>query len=116
MNSHVTQHHVAGGGRSIFSLAHNPLQITSTPCETLGHSSSNRALTLHNPIPLLDRQKAASYLGVKPQTLANWAVTRARNLPYVKIGRRVMYRVADLEAFVMANRHVNATVNGGANV
>lgn len=53
--------------------------------------------------PLLSRQESASYLGVKTQTLAAWASSRRVNLPYVKIGRRVMYRRQDLEAFCAAN-------------
>ncbi|CAG9239455.1 DNA-binding protein [Paraburkholderia caribensis] len=69
-----------------------------------------------NPNQLFDRHSAATYLGIKPQTLANWAVTRAQSLPYVKIGRRVMYRLADLNAFVMANRHGNEAMMGGARV
>ncbi len=52
---------------------------------------------------LLSRERAAAYLGIKPQTLAVWACTHRYNLPYVKIGRRVMYRRSDLEAFVNAN-------------
>lgn len=54
---------------------------------------------------LLNRPDAATFLGVQPQTLAAWACTQRYPLPYVKIGRRVMYRLADLEAFVVANRH-----------
>ncbi|WP_017232929.1 helix-turn-helix domain-containing protein [Pandoraea sp. B-6] len=54
---------------------------------------------------LVDRSAAASYLGLKKQTLAVWACTQRYPLPFVKIGRRVMYRIADLDAFIMANRH-----------
>lgn len=64
---------------------------------------------------LLTRLEAASYLRIQPQTLANWAVSRTQRLPYVKVGRRVMYRLSDLAAFVMANRHGNEAVMGGAN-
>lgn len=64
---------------------------------------------------LLNRPTAAAYLGVQPQTLAVWACTQRYPLPFVKIGRRVMYRLADLDAFVMANRHSNEAVMGGAN-
>ncbi|WP_423391960.1 helix-turn-helix domain-containing protein [Burkholderia sp. LMG 21824] len=53
---------------------------------------------------LISRPAAAAYLGVQPQTLAAWACTQRYPLPFVKIGRRVMYRLADLEAFVLANR------------
>jgi len=52
---------------------------------------------------LMDQVRAAAALGVKPQTLAVWRCTHRYNLPYVKIGRRVMYRRSDLEAFVNSN-------------
>lgn len=56
---------------------------------------------------LLTRVQAAQYLGVTPQTLAIWACTRRYNLPFVKVGRLVKYRKADLEAF-LAGRTVGA--------
>jgi hypothetical protein len=65
---------------------------------------------------LLTRSAAAAHLGVQPQTLAVWACTKRYPLPYVKIGRRVMYRLTDLEAFVMANRHGIDSLTGGAHV
>ena len=49
---------------------------------------------------LLSRKEAAEYLGVSPQTLAFWACRRTRELPFVKLGRRVKYRKSDLDAFV----------------
>ena len=52
---------------------------------------------------LLSRDEAASTLGVRPQTLACWASTGRYDLPFVKIGRRVMYRLSDIESFIEAN-------------
>jgi len=52
---------------------------------------------------LLTRREAAQYLGVAEQTLAIWKCTGRYNLPYVKIGRLVKYRKADLDAFVDNN-------------
>ena len=49
---------------------------------------------------LLTRQQAAEFLGVKAQTLAVWATTKRYPLPYVRIGRKVKYRRADLERFI----------------
>jgi excisionase family DNA binding protein len=50
---------------------------------------------------LLTRREAAAYLGVAEQTLAVWKCTGRRSLPFVKIGRLVRYRKADLEAFIL---------------
>lgn len=52
---------------------------------------------------LVTRQDAAAYLGVKPHTLAVWACTRRHPLPFVRVGRLVKYRKADLEAFIARN-------------
>lgn len=52
---------------------------------------------------LTSRQGAAEFLNIKPQTLAAWATNGRYNLPFVKIGRRVMYRLADLDAFIASN-------------
>ncbi|TAM27231.1 MAG: DNA-binding protein [Candidimonas sp.] len=54
------------------------------------------------------RPQAAAYLGIKPQTLAVWNSTKRYELPYVKVGRLVKYRKADLDAFIQ-KRTVGAT-------
>lgn len=62
-----------------------------------------------NPIlgaPLLTRNEAAKLLNIRPQTLATWACNGRYGLPFVKIGRRVMYRLADIEKFITANLNV----------
>jgi excisionase family DNA binding protein len=56
---------------------------------------------------LLTREQAADFLGLKEQTLATWATTRRYNLRYIKVGRCVRYRRADLEAF-LTSRTVGA--------
>lgn len=53
--------------------------------------------------PLLSRDEAAAYLGIKAQTLAAWASKGDYTLPLVKIGRLAKYRLTDLEAFVASN-------------
>ena len=62
---------------------------------------------LSSPSELLSRDEAAAFLGIKSQTLSVWACTKRYRLPYVKIGSRVKYRRADLEAFLDRR-----TVNG----
>ncbi|MBS2005759.1 MAG: helix-turn-helix domain-containing protein [Cyanobacteria bacterium SZAS TMP-1] len=52
---------------------------------------------------LLSRADAAAYLGVAKQTLAIWACTKRYDLPYVKVGRLVKYRKADLDQFIAKN-------------
>ena len=60
---------------------------------------------------LLDRDEAATYLGISPRTLAVWAATGRYSLKFVRIGRRVKYRRADLDAFI-ASRTVSADAKG----
>ena len=54
----------------------------------------------NDPLSLLPRKRAAQILGVEPQTLAVWACNKRYGLPYVKVGRRVMYRLADIMTFI----------------
>lgn len=49
---------------------------------------------------LITRAEAAEYLGVKPGTLEVWATNQRYDLKYIKVGRSVRYRIADLEAFI----------------
>jgi excisionase family DNA binding protein len=49
---------------------------------------------------LLTREQAAEFLGVKPQTLAVWATAKRYQLPMVKVGSLVRYRLSDLEKFL----------------
>jgi len=53
---------------------------------------------------MLDRKAAAEFLGIKEQTLAVWACTKRYDLPFIKSGRRVMYLITDLVAFINRNR------------
>lgn len=50
----------------------------------------------------LDRDTAAAYLGLKRKTLDNWR-TQGRGPRYVKFGARVLYPVAELDAFAAAS-------------
>jgi excisionase family DNA binding protein len=52
------------------------------------------------PSPHVPEKEAAEILGVTPGTLSVWRCTRRYPLPYVKVGRSVRYRMADLEAFI----------------
>ena len=49
---------------------------------------------------LLDNKAAAAYLSLRPGTLSVWRSTGRYNIPYVKVGRLVRYRRADLDAWL----------------
>ena len=49
--------------------------------------------------PLLTPQDVANRLGVSTTTLSTWRCTKRYPLPYVKVGRLVRYRLADVEDF-----------------
>lgn len=56
---------------------------------------------------LLNAKQTAELLGIRQQTLAIWRMT-GRNLPYVKIGRSVRYKLSAVEEFI-EKRTVPAT-------
>lgn len=49
---------------------------------------------------LLDTEQAAAYIGVTPRTLEVWRCVKRHSIPYVKVGRLVKYRLADLNAWL----------------
>ena len=60
---------------------------------------------------LLDDKAAAAMLDVSPGTLSVWRSTGRYALPFLKIGRKVRYRRADLEAWLASRvRETGATV------
>lgn len=52
---------------------------------------------------LLTTEEAADHLGLSVQTLCNWRAKGASPLPWVKVGRYVRYKLADLEAYIAAH-------------
>lgn len=52
---------------------------------------------------LLTRKQAAEYLGLKSSTLAVWACNKRYDLPMIKIGRLVKYKLDDLDKFIAHN-------------
>ena len=59
---------------------------------------------------VLDTRRAAVYTGLAPKTMAHMRC-RGDGPPYVKTSRLVMYRVADLDAWLAA-RVVTSTSEG----
>lgn len=49
---------------------------------------------------LLSTRQAAEYLGLKPKTLIKDRYARQIGIPFVKMGKSVRYRRADLEKLV----------------
>lgn len=49
---------------------------------------------------LLKPEVAAAILGVDVKTLAVWRCTKRYPLPWVRVGRNVMYKPEDVQAFI----------------
>lgn len=49
---------------------------------------------------LLTTEQAASFLGIRPQTLCVWRTTGRYSLKFIKCGRSVKYRREHLEKFL----------------
>ena len=54
---------------------------------------------------LLDEKAAAELLDLSPGTLSVWRSTGRYQLPFLKIGRKVRYRRADLHAWLAGRMH-----------
>jgi len=52
------------------------------------------------PDRLLTESEAAELLSIGPGTLCVWRCTKRYPLPYVKVGRGVRYKLADVLAFI----------------
>jgi Helix-turn-helix domain len=55
-----------------------------------------------NEFTLISPARAAAILNVTPGTLAVWRCEKRYQLPFVKVGRKVMYRMSDLERFIQS--------------
>jgi hypothetical protein len=64
---------------------------------------SPKLLTFADDV-LATPEEAATLIKIQVATLQKWRSTGENNIPYVKIGRSVRYRVSDLKAYV--DRHV----------
>ena len=56
-----------------------------------------------SPAGLMTPRDAAVYIGVKINTLAVWRMTNKYGLPFVKLGKVVRYRKADLDEWINKN-------------
>lgn len=53
--------------------------------------------------------ETAQLLGVRPQTLAVWRMNGRHNLPFVKVGRCVRYRLADINEWLQSRTMSKST-------
>jgi hypothetical protein len=63
--------------------------------DTISNSES------HTQCRCIDVKAAAAHLGICPRTLDNWR-SQSRGPRYIRVGRRVVYRLADLECYLDA--------------
>jgi len=63
------------------------------------------------PSSLLDTQKAADWLGLSTSTLNKLRLT-GRGPAFLKLGRRVVYRVEDLASWTEVHRHKSTSEYG----
>lgn len=57
----------------------------------------------------LSPAQAADILGISKGTLEVWRSTGRYNLPFVKVGRYVRYRLDDINAFIDGRTYSNTT-------
>lgn len=58
--------------------------------------------------PVKNTKEAAAYLNLRPTTLDQWRWS-GRGPRFVKIGRSVRYRIADLDAFLAERVYTSTT-------
>lgn len=51
---------------------------------------------------LMTDKEAAEYLSLSTSTLAVWRCTKREDLPFIKLGRAVRYRLSDLDNWLLA--------------
>jgi hypothetical protein len=71
------------------------------------------ALAMADPERKVARKVAADRLGVSDRTLENWAV-RGGGPRFIKAGRRVVYRIRDLDDWAAARERLSTSDRGEA--
>ena len=56
---------------------------------------------------LIPPEYTAEILGVSTGVLSVWRSTGRYNLPFVKVGAKVMYRPEDIQAFIESRTHTH---------
>ncbi len=62
-----------------------------------------------NPLQqkLLTTNEAADYLSTTVGTLAIWRTTGRYQIPFIKVGRKVLYRHSDLDNWLISRTHTH---------
>lgn len=76
-------------------------------------TTSDRAMVQSHNAGFLTPEQAASILGLRPKTLANWRSRGDPELQFTKVGRGVRYSVDDIGKFLAARHRRNTSDNGG---
>lgn len=87
-------------------MSQDPFTPSSTQPAPKEKTMSYHSIEKHyqqDPERLITREEAARMLGIQPATLAKWACQRKTDLPMVKIGSRVRYRLLDVKEFIKLN-------------
>lgn len=82
--------------------------IAALKAEIAQQIAEQLGLDPKNPPVAIGDKQASEVLDVKETTLAVWRSTGRYNLPYLKVGRLVKYRISDLAEF-LARRTANHT-------
>jgi predicted DNA-binding transcriptional regulator AlpA len=70
---------------------------------------------MKHDVKLCTRKEAAYLLGLKPQTLAKWAMT-GKNLSVIRIGSRsARYSLTEIEDFIARCTTHHGSINGDTN-
>ncbi len=69
------------------------------------------AMDLSAPRERLNNREAANYLGLAAATLSKWRC-HGDGPPFIKVGRLVRYRRADLDAFLQAGLRLSTSDPG----
>ena len=52
----------------------------------------------------LSTKEAAKHMGISKNTLNNWRLDRSQQIPFLKLGTRVIYRSEDLDKYLESCR------------
>ena len=75
------------------------------------NKNSSLNISVKGELPLLiNATQAAKTLGISPRRL--WTLTQAGTIPFIQLGRRVMYSPSSLQDWVARNTFVGGVKNG----